>query len=164
MDCVQADGNDVFAMTKVVRDAAQRIRKGGPPTFIEALTYRLGDHTTADDARRYRDPAELEMWAKRDPLIRLRKYVTDRKLWDDGKQQALEARAKEEVVAIVERAEGITSSPTDDMFNALYAEPHADLITQRDTLRTSALGQDPSQLDQGAMQSPTRNESLTPDS
>ena len=122
------------------------------------------DHTTADDARRYRDPAELEEWLQRDPLIRLRKYLTDRKLWDDKKQEALEARAKEEVAGAVERAEGITPPEIDDIFNALYAEPFPDLVIQRDTLRTSSLGQDPSQLPDGAVGAPTSNETLTPDS
>ncbi|MHC4128477.1 MAG: pyruvate dehydrogenase (acetyl-transferring) E1 component subunit alpha [Planctomycetota bacterium] len=164
MECVQADGNDVFAMARVVKDAAERARKGGPPTFIEAITYRLGDHTTSDDARRYRDPAELEMWKKRDPLIRLRKYLTERKLWDDKKQETLEARAKKEVASAVERAEGITPAQTDDLFDWLFAEPFPDLEIQRDTLRTAILGQDPSQLPHGAVEAPARNRTQAPDS
>jgi pyruvate dehydrogenase E1 component alpha subunit len=86
MECIQADGNDLFAMTKVVRDAAERARKDKRPTFIEAVTYRLGDHTTADDARRYRDPDEVEMWKLRDPIIRLRKHMESKKLWNSQKQ------------------------------------------------------------------------------
>ncbi|MHC4416813.1 MAG: pyruvate dehydrogenase (acetyl-transferring) E1 component subunit alpha [Planctomycetota bacterium] len=164
MPCVQCDGNDVFAVTKVVRDAAERARKDHQPSFIEVVTYRLGDHTTADDARRYRDPAELEMWMKRDPLLRLRTYLAERKLWDDKKQEALERRAKEEVAAAVKRAEEITPPQTDDMFNALYAEPFPDLEIQRDTLRTATLGQDPSQLGDGAVGAPTHNKTLIPDS
>src|SRR5437773_693822 len=57
MECVQCDGNDIFAVVKVMEDAIKRAREDNRPTFIEALTYRIGDHTTADDARRYRDAA-----------------------------------------------------------------------------------------------------------
>ena len=75
MPTVQVDGNDMFAVYKAHRDAIERARAGGGPSFIEALTYRLGDHTTADDARRYRPPTELEAAMVRDPLVRTRKYL-----------------------------------------------------------------------------------------
>ncbi len=149
MECVQCDGNDIFAMVKVVRDAAALARRSHRPTFIEAVTYRLGDHTTADDARRYRDSAEVEMWKKRDPLIRLRKYLVDRNQWDDEKEQILQADAKEQVAAAVKRAEGIAAPSTTDMFDSLYAQLPDQLRIQRATLRTASLGQDPSQLEGG---------------
>jgi len=128
---------------KVVRDAAEMARKEKRPTFIEAVTYRLGDHTTADDARRYRDPEELEQWKLRDPLIRLRGWLEARKLWDSGKEEALWQRAKDEVAAVVKEAEEISTPLPSDIFDYTYAEPHDDLRRQRDTLRTSSLGQRP---------------------
>ncbi|MHC4303736.1 MAG: pyruvate dehydrogenase (acetyl-transferring) E1 component subunit alpha [Planctomycetota bacterium] len=143
MECVQVDGNDLFAMVKVVRDAAEKARQEKRPTFIEAVTYRLGDHTTADDARRYRDPEELEQWKLRDPLIRLRGWLETRKLWDSGKEEALGKRAQKEVAAIVKGAEEITPPVPSDIFDHTYAEPDDDLLRQRDTLRTSSLGQRP---------------------
>ncbi len=146
MDCVQCDGNDIFAVAKVVRDAAKRARLEHRPTFIEAVTYRLGDHTTADEAHRYRDKAEVELWTQRDPLLRLRGYLTERKLWDTSKQEVLEARAKEEVAAAVRRAEEIAAPASSDMFESMYAELPPELRVQQGTLRTSSLGQDPSQL------------------
>ncbi len=149
MHCVQCDGNDLFAVAKVVRDAAERARSEHRPTFIEALTYRLGDHTTADDARRYRSAEEVERWKKRDPVLRLRKYLAARKLWDDAREKALEARAKEEVAGVVKRFEEIAAPDARDMFDSLYAELSPDLQAQRSTLRTSSLGQDPSQLRDG---------------
>ncbi|MCH8152578.1 MAG: pyruvate dehydrogenase (acetyl-transferring) E1 component subunit alpha [Planctomycetes bacterium] len=149
MECVQCDGNDIFAMVKVVRDAAALARRSHRPTFIEAVTYRLGDHTTADDARRYRDSAEVEMWKKRDPLIRLRKYLVDRNRWDDEKERSLQADAKEQVAAAVKRAEEIAAPSTTDMFDSLYAQLPDQLRIQRATLRTACLGQDPSQLEGG---------------
>ncbi len=147
MECVQCDGNDIFAVTKVVRDAAQRARKENRPTFIEMVTYRLGDHTTADDARRYRDNEELESWKKKDPILRFQKYLAERDLWDESKQEAIDAKAKEEVSAAVKRAEGIASPETSDFFNAMYAELDDDLIQQRDTMCTHSLGLRPDELE-----------------
>ncbi|MEE8459956.1 MAG: pyruvate dehydrogenase (acetyl-transferring) E1 component subunit alpha [Phycisphaerales bacterium] len=147
MHCVQCDGNDLFAVAKVVREAAELARTENRPTFIEALTYRLGDHTTADDARRYRDQAEVDAWKKRDPLLRLRVYLVERKLWDKTKDKATAARVKEEVAAVVRRAEEITEPNRNEMFDSLYANLWSDLEAQRRIWRTSGLGLDPSQLE-----------------
>ncbi len=147
MECIQVDGNDIFAVVKVVREAAERARKERRPTFIEALTYRLGDHTTADDARRYRDEQELEQWKGRDPVIRLRKYLEDRKLWTEKKEKTLAEKAKAEVAAAVKRAEEIAAPQFADAFNDVYAELPDEVRRQRDTGRTSSIGQDPSQVD-----------------
>jgi len=147
MECIQVDGNDLFAMVRVVREAADRARKEKRPTFIEAVTYRLGDHTTADDARRYRDADEVERWKKRDPLIRLRSYLAHRTLWDQEKQATLHRRAEEEVAAVVRRAEEIADPAPADMFDSMYAELPEELRLQRDTMRTSSIGQDPAQIE-----------------
>jgi pyruvate dehydrogenase E1 component alpha subunit len=147
MECVQVDGNDLFAVVKVVRDAAERARRDKRPTFIEAVTYRLGDHTTADDARRYRDPEEVDQWALRDPLIRLRAHLESRKLWDQGKQEAAQKRAAEHVSAVVKNVESIEPSDMIDIFDSMFEKTPDDLCLQRDTLRTSSLGQHPEQID-----------------
>ncbi|TVQ51759.1 MAG: pyruvate dehydrogenase (acetyl-transferring) E1 component subunit alpha [Phycisphaerales bacterium] len=147
MDCVQVDGNDIFAVVKVTRDAAKLAREKKRPTFIEAVTYRLGDHTTADDARRYRDEKEVESWKKKDPMLRLEKYLREKKLWDDKKHEAAMAKAKETVIAAVKRAEEIADPKNADFFNSMYAELPADLKRQRDTMCTHSLGLDPSQLE-----------------
>jgi pyruvate dehydrogenase E1 component alpha subunit len=147
MECIQVDGNDLFAMVRVVRDAAERARNDRRPTFIEAVTYRLGDHTTADDARRYRDAAEVEQWRNRDPLLRLRKHLEHHKLWDQGKQAELHRRAEAEVEAIVKRAEEIADPVPSDMFDSMYAELPEELRVQRDTMRTNSIGQDPAQIE-----------------
>ncbi|MDP7574352.1 MAG: thiamine pyrophosphate-dependent enzyme, partial [Phycisphaerales bacterium] len=141
MHCVQVDGNDLFAMVKVIRDAASRARTESRPTFIEAITYRLGDHTTADDARRYREQDVVDEWAARDPMIRLRKWLEQRDLWDEGREQALRTENEIYVKDVVERAEGIEPPTTDDMFTWMYSETPPVLDLQRRTLRTSSLGQ-----------------------
>lgn len=146
MPTIQVDGNDLFAVFKASRDAIERARAGGGPSFIEAVTYRLGDHTTADDARRYRDQKEVEHWLARDPLVRLRKYLEKKDLWSEEKQQKLEERAKTIVAEVVKTAEGIEKPSTDDIFDYTYAgQLPKELETQKRTMRTSSLGQDPEQ-------------------
>ncbi len=144
-EVIQCDGNDIFAVYKVAKEARQRALKDGKPTLIESITYRLGDHTTADDARRYRDAAELESWKKKDPLIRVRKFLETRDLWSEDKQKSLDARAKEIVVKVVKNAEGIEKPTTDDIFDHTFAELPGEIRLQRDTMQTHSLGQFPEQ-------------------
>ncbi|HMN96510.1 MAG TPA: pyruvate dehydrogenase (acetyl-transferring) E1 component subunit alpha [Phycisphaerales bacterium] len=141
MECIQCDGNDLFACVYATRQAAERARKDKRPTFIEAVTYRLGDHTTADDARRYRDQAEVDLWKQRDPLIRLREWMKSRKLWNDTKEAALAERAERDVAAAVKRAEEIAAPHSNDFFDHMFAEPPADLVAQRDSLQTHSLAE-----------------------
>jgi pyruvate dehydrogenase E1 component alpha subunit len=145
MHGVRCDGNDIFATYKVTQDAIRRAVDSNEPTMIEAVTYRLGDHTTADDARRYRDQAELESWLAKDPLIRVRKYLSGKGLWDDAKQEALDAKAKQIVSDVVKKAEGIEAPTTGDIFNYTFAQIPEQLRRQRDTMRTTSLGQNPQQ-------------------
>ncbi len=139
-ECIQCDGNDLFACVKVMKDAIAKARKESKVTFIEFLTYRLGDHTTADDARRYRDSEELEAWKKRDPLLRLRKWLEAEGLWNEKKEEALQQRAKEEVAAVVQRSEDIEKPTFADMFNFTFADAPPGLVSQRETGQTHSLG------------------------
>jgi pyruvate dehydrogenase E1 component alpha subunit len=141
----QIDGNDIFATYKATKEAADRARSGGGPSFIEAVTYRLGDHTTADDARRYRDQAELDAWTSKDPLIRTRKYMEGKGLWDDKRQSELEDRARRIVEEVSRTALEMPAPAPSDFFDSMYSELPADLARQRDALRTSSLGLDPDQ-------------------
>ncbi len=145
MDCLQVDGNDLFAVYKAMKDAVANGRKTGRPFFIEAVTYRMGDHTTADDARRYRDPSEVEAWADKCPLKRLRMWMESRDVWDQSKQEALEEEAEKVVNAAVQRAFDITPPSTDDIFDHTFEEIPDDLKRQRDTLRTNSLALHPEQ-------------------
>ncbi len=146
MPTMQVDGNDIFAVFKATREASERARNGGGPSFIEAITYRLGDHTTADDAKRYRDAAEVDAWKLKDPLIRTRKFLERKDLWSDKKQAELDERAKKITAEVVKTAEGIERPHARDMFNHVFAEIPAELKRQRDTMRTSSLGQNPAQV------------------
>ena len=146
MPTVQADGNDIFAMYKVTADAIAHARAGGGPSFIEAITYRLGDHTTADDARRYRPADELDAAMGRDPMMRTRKYLEARGLWDVEQQKKAEEKAKVLVHEVVQVAVNVPSPSTDDIFDYTFAELPPELLTQKQTLRTDSIGQDPSQI------------------
>ena len=145
MPCHQIDGNDIFASYKTMRDAIKFAKKESRPVFIESVTYRLGDHTTADDARRYRDEAELQSWQDKDPLIRTRKYLEAKDLWNAKKQTALEAKATKMVSEIAKNAEGIEPPTTADIFDYTFASPTPEIQIQKRTGRTSSLGQMPEQ-------------------
>ncbi len=95
MPGVRVDGNDVLACLTVVADAAARARVGGGPTLIEAVTYRLGAHTTSDDPTRYRPAEEVAVWEARDPIVRLGRYLAYRKLWSPEIDQRARQRAGE---------------------------------------------------------------------
>jgi pyruvate dehydrogenase E1 component alpha subunit len=146
MPCLQCDGNDIFATVYTARKAVEFARKEKKPFFIEMVTYRLGDHTTADDAKRYRDQAEVDAWRARDPIVRLRNFMVARKLWDDAREKALLERVEKENAEAVARAENIEAPVRSDFFDSMYAAVPGDLAVQRDTMQTHSLGQDPSQL------------------
>ena len=143
---VQVDGNDLFAVYRATREAIDRARAGNGVTLIEAMTYRLADHTTADDARRYRDEAEVASWRAKDPMIRLRKYLEAKGLWDDAKQTASEEKAKALVAEVVKRAEGIGTPRMEDIFDYTLATLDPELERQKATMRTSSIGQEPGQV------------------
>ncbi|MBF6334070.1 pyruvate dehydrogenase (acetyl-transferring) E1 component subunit alpha [Nocardia transvalensis] len=92
---VQVDGNDALGVLAVTRQAVARARTGGGPSFIEAITYRMGPHTTADDPTRYRDAAELELWQRRDPIARMRRLLEREGLWDSEFEQHVQDRSDE---------------------------------------------------------------------
>ena len=105
---IQVDGNDIFAVYVAAHEAIERARSGGGPSLIEAVTYRLGDHTTADDATRYRADDELKMWEGRDPILRLRRYLEQKGLWDDDQEAVLLEEAQTWVEAQVTILEEMT--------------------------------------------------------
>lgn len=117
---IQVDGNDVIAVKHVVEQALEKARQGGGPTLIEAITYRLCDHTTADDASRYVDKAELEKAKAAEPFKRLYLYLEKAGLWDEQKEKALqEACATEMIQAAQSCLEVLPPQPT-DMLDYLY--------------------------------------------
>ena len=129
---VRVDGNDVLAVMAVMRSALDRARSGGGPTFIEAVTYRMGPHTTADDPTRYRDPAEVEAWSVKDPLARVEAQLRSAGALTQDRLDAIAAKA--DAVAAELRAGCIALADPDPMsvFDNVYAETHTGLARQRD--------------------------------
>jgi pyruvate dehydrogenase E1 component alpha subunit len=129
---IQVDGNDALAVYAAAKEALDRARSGGGATLVEALTYRVGNHTTADDASRYRPTEELEYWLARDPVERMRKFLLSRKLWDDGKEQALLSQVSASVEEEVRRLEAMPPPSPAEMFDSMYSELPWNLREQRD--------------------------------
>ena len=130
MPGIRVDGNDVVAVLVAVREAAQRARSGGGPSLIEAVTYRLGPHTTADDPTRYRDSEESVRWEEQDPLKRVRKLLERQGSWTEEWQHELEESASAVIEEAVEWAEAVPEPTFDEMLNRTYAEPTAPLLDQ----------------------------------
>lgn len=131
IDGLQVDGNDVIAVRYVVEQALDKARASGGPTLIEALTYRLGDHTTADDASRYRDADEVRQQWTFEPITRLRNYLARIGAWDKEKEEALQRECAEQVNQAVEAYLAIPPPGADAMFDCLYATLPRALEPQR---------------------------------
>ncbi len=128
---VVVDGNDVLAVEEVVAEAVTRARGGDGPTLVEALTYRIHGHTTADDHRRYRVDEEVATWLAKDPLERVRLWLHGQGAWDEAWQSELEARASRRIEAAVAEAESLVSFTAGEIFDATYQELTAPLRIQR---------------------------------
>ena len=129
---VRVDGNDVLATLAVTRAALDRGRGGGGPTLIEAFTYRMGAHTTSDDPTKYRIAAEVDIWKKKDPIDRLRKYLQAQGLVDQEWLEALEAEADELALRIRTACQQMPNPPHEDMFEKVYAEQHPLVDSERE--------------------------------
>ena len=128
------DGNDLLAVYQIVSDNVARARAGDGPVLIEALTYRLGAHTTADDPKKYRPEAELQEWLKRDPLPRFRKFLLDRQMLTEAEDKQLHAEVAAEIQAAIESYEALPPPSPRQLFDLVYAEMPPQLRRQREEL------------------------------
>lgn len=134
---VQIDGNDVLAVFATARDALAAARDGGGPTLIEAYTYRMSDHTTSDDASRYRSKEEVQEWERRDPILRFRRYLAAKGLWDETAERQIQAAAADFVEKAVADAETRPAATPDEVFASTYATMPPDLEAQLAELKSS---------------------------
>jgi pyruvate dehydrogenase E1 component alpha subunit/2-oxoisovalerate dehydrogenase E1 component alpha subunit len=132
---IRVDGNDVLALYHVISDAVARARAGRGPTYIEALTYRIGAHSTSDDPTRYRSQDEVELWMERDPQARLRRHLVHRGLLDDAADATLEAELNAEIAAAVTAIEALPPPDRETLFDDVYKELPWNLKEQREELR-----------------------------
>lgn len=122
---VRVDGNDYFAVHEVVSKARKHCLSGKGPVLIEAMTYRMGGHSTSDDPTAYRKASEVEAWKPRDPILRLFLYLKSKKLWDEQRDQAYLASLKKEVDAAIAVAQETPPPPLDSLITDVYFEtPH----------------------------------------
>ena len=125
---IQVDGNDVLAVYKATKDAVTKAKEGGGPTLIECDTYRIADHTTADDASRYRLKEQTEQWKARDPILRLRLFMEKKGLWTEQYQKEVDGRSKAAVDEAVKTAESVAPPDPRDLFTYTYTS-----LSQRQT-------------------------------
>jgi 2-oxoisovalerate dehydrogenase E1 component subunit alpha len=131
---VQVDGNDVLACYSVAQEATIRAREGGGPTLIEAMTYRLGAHTTTDDPTRYRTAAELEQWTAREPIARYRAFLERAGLLSEEFEAEVAELCDAEAAKVRQGIEDMTEPPLGDLVANVYAEPPATLVRQFERL------------------------------
>lgn len=130
----QVDGNDVLAVAERVRAALERARQGKGPTLLECISYRLCDHTTADDASRYRSAEEVNQAWREEPIKRLRAFLAGRGQWDEEREQALVGECQARVQEAVERFETFAAQAPQALFEHVYARWPAVLEEQREQL------------------------------
>jgi pyruvate dehydrogenase E1 component alpha subunit len=128
---IQVDGNDFFAVYAAVKAARARAVGGEGPTLIEAVTYRMGPHSTSDDPRRYRTPQELAAWKARDPLERLKNDLVGRGLLTEADYEALQEEVRAEVQREIQAAEQVAPPPATSIFDDVWASLPPNLQEQK---------------------------------
>jgi pyruvate dehydrogenase E1 component alpha subunit len=120
---LQVDGNDIFAVYKATEYALRKAKQGRGPTLIECITYRIYDHTTADDASRYRQKKEVEAWITRDPIQRLRLFMGKKGFMTEQYQKEIEEKAKSTIDEAIKTMESLEPPQPGDMFSFIYEKP-----------------------------------------
>lgn len=134
MDAMQVDGNDVLAVVTAVKEAVEKARAGGGPSLIEAVTYRVWMHTTADDPKKYRSQEEVAAWEAKDPIARFRTYLKDRKLLTETVEREIEQEIREEIDSAIKAYETYRHDPY-EFFHYMYSEMTPELKKQLAELR-----------------------------
>ena len=124
IDTIRVDGNDIFAVREVTKRAREMaLQDGGKPVLIEAMSYRVSHHSTSDDSFAYRAKVEVEEWKRRDnPITRLRKWMEQRDLWDDRKEQQTRIAIRKDVLKAFASAETKKKAPLRNMFAGVYED------------------------------------------
>lgn len=128
---VQIDGNDILATRQIIGDAIEKARRGEGPTLIEAITYRLCDHTTADDATRYQPSHEVEQAKPKEPIARFKHYLVQNKLWSNNEEEQLVIDCSKQVEQAVDEYLNTSPQPVSSMFDYHYAQLPEYLVEQR---------------------------------
>jgi len=132
------DGNDILAMYAAVKEGLDRAREGRGPVLLEAYTYRMSHHTTADDATKYRNEAELKGWEAKDPIRRFQAYLKDKGLWNEDVEKAVQEETSADVEKAVAEAESVPPPPPEDAFGFTYKQLTPQLQEQLDEVKAGA--------------------------
>lgn len=135
---VRVDGNDVLAVWRAAKEAVDRARAGEGPTFIEAVTYRIGAHSSSDDPTRYRDPKEVEIWKARDPLERYTRFLLEHDYMTESEMDEVRGELSREIAVAVKEAESMPPPERDTLFDDVYAQMPWHLREQREELLGSS--------------------------
>jgi pyruvate dehydrogenase E1 component alpha subunit len=136
----RVDGNDILAVYRTTKEAVDKARKGGGPTLIEAVTYRMGPHSSSDDPKRYRTDQEMAEWQKRDPIVRFRKYLEKKRIWSEADEKRAQEDANREIDEAVAYAEKLPKPGLETLFTDVYAEMPWNLEEQLRELREEKAG------------------------
>lgn len=147
---MRVDGNDVLACLAAMRWALDIARRGEGPAFIEAVTYRMGPHTTSDDPTRYRDKEEVESWRRRDPIARVEQLLRSRGEFDDAFAASVDADADALAARVREAAMSARTREPITVFDEVYAEPHSGIDEQREWFRAYLDGFAPAGVEEAA--------------
>jgi pyruvate dehydrogenase E1 component alpha subunit len=140
MRAERVDGNDLVAVHEATRRARELALAGEGPTLLECVTYRMEGHSTSDDPRVYRPEALLEPWRKRDPIVRLRRYLERRGALDAAADERLRAEVREQLAGALAEAEAIGGAPPlGSLFEDVYAEPLRQQREQREELEAAVV-------------------------
>jgi pyruvate dehydrogenase E1 component alpha subunit len=131
MPGLQVDGNDILAVYSAMKESVERARRGEGPTFLELLTYRISDHTTSDDAAKYRNPEEVKKWEPKDPIIRLQKFFQKNGMWQDSYGAWVETEVAREIEDAVQRGLAIPPPGPEELFDHIFANMTPDLQEQK---------------------------------
>ncbi len=138
IDCIQVDGNDVIAVKEAAEKAAEKARNGGGATLIECISLRLCDHTTVDDATRYRPEGELDEGWKKEPILRLRNYLEENGFWSQEEEEKMQQAIIQEVQQSVDNYLNTAVNSPQSMFDHLYHELPDRTLAQRELAITRA--------------------------
>jgi len=138
-DGIQVDGNDLFAVMAVTKEAVEKARSGGGPTLIEGVTFRFGPHTTADDPTKYRTDAEIEPWKPLDPVVRLRYYLKGKGVWSEEVEQQATEEGQKQIDEAVREAEAVPAPTPEEIFQYVFAEMTPPLREQLEYLKTTLM-------------------------
>jgi len=132
------EGNDILGMYAAVKEGLDRAREGRGPVLLEAYTYRMSHHTTADDATKYRNEAELKGWEAKDPIRRFQAYLKDKGLWNEDVEKAVQEETSADVEKAVAEAESVPPPPPEDAFGFTYKQLTPQLQEQLDEVKAGA--------------------------